>query len=341
MKWWGWGDERRRVHATRTSPGSRRSSEAPRRRRRATRRSGRSPSTTSTSPSRACPTTCAPRSRRRPATSRPSPRPRGPRARQEPARPRAPPPRRPRPRCPTSSSGPAARTTSTRSCGRRWTPTPSSSPSAAAPTSPAASRPPGGRAAARRLGRHAPAGPRCSTIDEASRPGAGAGGRVRPAPRGAAQRPGVDARPLPRQLHALDARRLDRHPLLGDAVRQVRRHRRHHARGARGDARRHARHPAGAEHVDRARACARWCSAARAASGSSPRRPCTCTACPERRKILGYLFPDWPTRAGRDARDRRERGVAVGHARVRRPRDAFSFATRRRRRCSTALKSRR
>ena len=41
------------------------------------------------------------------------------------------------------------------------------------------------------------------------------------------------------------------------------------------------------------RACARWCSAARAASGSSPRRRCTCTGCPAQRVILGYLFPDW------------------------------------------------
>ena len=52
-------------------------------------------------------------------------------------------------------------------------------------------------------------------------------------------------------------------------------------------------HPARAEHLDRARACARWCSAARAAWASSPRPPCTCTACPSAATILGYLFPTW------------------------------------------------
>ena len=43
---------------------------------------------------------------------------------------------------------------------------------------------------------------------------------------------------------------------------------------------------------------------------------------PERRVILGYLFPDWADAPRGDARHRRERGGAVGHARVGRQRDA-------------------
>ena len=42
-----------------------------------------------------------------------------------------------------------------------------------------------------------------------------------------------------------------------------------------------------------ARACARWCSAARAGSGSSARRRSRSAACPPERTILGYLFPSW------------------------------------------------
>ena len=127
----------------------------------------------------------------------------------------------------------------------------------------------------------------------------------------------LDDRALPRQLHPLDARRLDRHPLVGHAVRQVRRHRRHRPAGCAWS------RPAGmlviapgAERRRPARACARWCSAARAGSGSSPRRPCRCTGSRRSATILGYLFPNWDDGARRDARDRRERGVAVGHPRL-------------------------
>ena len=77
-------------------------------------------------------------------------------------------------------------------------------------------------------------------------------------------------------------------------------------------------HPARARARRRVRACARWCWAARAASGSSARPPCTSIACPSERVILGYLFPDWPSVPRRDARHRRQRGHAVGHPRVRR-----------------------
>ena len=171
-----------------------------------------------------------------------------------------------------------------------------------------------------RLGRSQPPGPGARDRRRLA-PGAGAGGRVRPAPRRAAQRPRVDARSLPRQLLALHPGRLDRHPLLGDAVRQVRRRGRPHARAARGDPGGHARDPARAEHLDRARACARWCSAARAASGSSPRRPCTCTACPSAARSSATSSPTWADALAAMQRARRERGVAVGHAGVRRLRD--------------------
>ena len=58
---------------------------------------------------------------------------------------------------------------------------------------------------------------------------------------------------------------------------------------------------------------------------------------PERRMILGYLFPDWRRALARDAGDRRERRGAVGHARVGRARDALLVRDRaRRRRRSTA-----
>ena len=73
-------------------------------------------------------------------------------------------------------------------------------------------------------------------IDARVRARARPGRRVRPGPRAPAQRAGLDPRPLPGQLHALDARRLDRHALVRDAVRPLRRHRRPDARGARRDA---------------------------------------------------------------------------------------------------------
>ena len=61
---------------------------------------------------------------------------------------------------------------------------------------------------------------------------------------------------------------------------------------------------------------------------------------PAERVILGYLFPDWERGARRDARHRRQRGAAVGHARVRRLRDARSRSPRARtRRRSTGVKS--
>ena len=62
-------------------------------------------------------------------------------------------------------------------------------------------------------------------IDEQFASRARAGRRLRSAPGGAAARARVHVRSLPRLVHALDARRLDRHTLLGHAVRPLRRHR--------------------------------------------------------------------------------------------------------------------
>ena len=111
-------------------------------------------------------------------------------------------------------------------------------------------RGPGGRAAPRHLARRVQAqeGPRHR---RAVRPRPRPARRLRAGPRAPAQRAGLDDRPLPRQLHPLDARRLDRHALVGDAVGPLRRHRRPHARGPRRHARRAARHAPGPEHVDR------------------------------------------------------------------------------------------
>ena len=117
-------------------------------------------------------------------------------------------------------------------------------------------------------------------IDDAARLARVQAGGLRPAPRGAAQRARLDDRPLPRQLQLLDARRLDRDPLVGHAVRQVRRHRRHDPRRPRGDSRGSPGHPRRCRTRRRVRACARWCWAARGASASSPRPPSTCIACP-------------------------------------------------------------
>ena len=79
------------------------------------------------------------------------------------------------------------------------------------------------------------------------------------------------------------------------------------------------------------RACARWCSAARAGSGSSPRRRSTCTALPARARDPRLPVPDLGGRAGGDARHRRRRGGAVGDARVRAPTRRSSRSRRARR----------
>ena len=60
-----------------------------------------------------------------------------------------------------------------------------------------------------------------------------AGRCVRSPPREAARGGWVHVRPLPRLVHALDTWRLDRHALLGDAIRPLRGHRGHGQRPAR------------------------------------------------------------------------------------------------------------
>ena len=138
---------------------------------------------------------------------------------------------------------------------------------------------------------------------------------------------GLDARALPRLLHPLDARRLDRDALVGDAVRQVRRRGRPHARRAGRDAGRAARHAARARAPRPARACARWCSAARGGSGIITEATVHVHRVPERRVILGYLFPDW-ARALAAMRRSPSAEVVPSVTRVSDPPETqFSFAT--------------
>ena len=345
-KWWGWGDEGV-AFTHEDKPGL-----APFLERhlgldvRGTTSRRRSASTTSTSPSRRCraaPARGARGRRRRALTSRPM---------------RSIASSTPAARAcatssataaatsagsPTSSSVRPTRTRSPRSCARRSTPTPSSSRSAAARTSPAASRRPRTRSAHGRLGRHGPDGP--GARDRRRRRGLARvqAGRLRPATSRssstrAAGRSATSPTASPTRRSAAGSRRArpgmqsDKYGDIADLTR---------AR-PRGHARRAARHPPGAARRRPARACARWCWAARAASGSSREATVHVHRMPEQRVILGYLFPDWPGAPRRDARDRRERGVAVGHARVRRERDAVLLRHQEgRRRRSTASSRRR
>ena len=77
------------------------------------------------------------------------------------------------------------------------------------------------------------------------------GRHPRTRPRGAAGRPRLDHGPLPGLVHPLHPRWLGGDPVVGHAVGQVRRHRRHHPRLPRRRARRRAGHPAVAEHRHR------------------------------------------------------------------------------------------
>ena len=160
----------------------------------------------------------------------------------------------------------------------------------------------------------------------AARPGAG--GRARSAPRGAAQREGLDVRPLPGQLHVLDARRLDRHPLVGDAVRQVRRHRGHHDRVACGHARGRAGDARGAVEVDRARRepddAGERGSARDHHRGDGAGAPGAGEPQDPRLPLPGLVRRDL-----RHGRDRGERGIAVGHPRRGPARDRSSRSRRR------------
>ena len=82
-----------------------------------------------------------------------------------------------------------------------------------------------------------------------------------------------------------------------------------------------ARHRARCRAPRPARACARWCSAARGGSGSSARRPSTCAALPAGAHDPRLPVPDLGRVGRRHARHRGQRGRAVGHARGRRRRD--------------------
>ncbi len=160
----------------------------------------------------------------------------------------------------------------------------------------------------------------------------GAGRRARTAPRGAARRQGLDLRPLPRQLHVLDARRVDRDALVGHAVRQVRRHRRDHHGAARGHAGGRAGHAGGAVEVDRPR---RQPDDARQRRSPGDHHRGDGAGAPGAREPQDprLPLPGLVRRDRRDGRDRRERGVAVGDAR-RRSRTRRSSRSRRRSRAT-------
>jgi len=109
-------------------------------------------------------------------------------------------------------------------------------------------------------------------IDEASGLARIEAGVLGPGHGGPAQCQGLDDGALPRLVRVVDTRRLDRDSLDGHAVRQVRRHRRHHPRPAHGDGRAGARTAAAAVILVGSVLYARWCSAPRAGSASSRRR---------------------------------------------------------------------
>ena len=146
------------------------------------------------------------------------------------------------------------------------------------------------------------------------------GRRLRTGPRAAAQRAGMDPRPLPGQLQPLDARRLDRHALVGDAVGPLRRHRGPHARGPRRHAVRAARHASRSPHLDRAQ---------RAGDGAGQRRAPGRDHRGDRARATRARAPGDPRLPVPDldrwsrghAGHRRQRGGSLGHARVRRQRD--------------------
>ena len=129
-------------------------------------------------------------------------RPRRPRARQEPARPRPPPRAATSAACPTSSSARAARRRSRRSCARPSTPTPSLIPFGGGTNISGSLEAPRRRGRARSSRSTWRGMDRVLEIDDASRLARVQAGVVRPGARGAAQRPRLDDRPLPRQLHA-------------------------------------------------------------------------------------------------------------------------------------------
>ena len=152
---------------------------------------------------------------------------------------------------------------------------------------------------------------------------------------------GWTLRPLSRQLRALDAGRLDRHALLGYAVRSLRRCRRAHARAAGGHPVGHARRATGAEHVNRPER-ARDGAGQRGSAGGDHRgddpRPPRAARAPDPRLFVPHLGG----RPGRHARHRRQRGLAVGDACVRRPRERVLVrhrATPRRRSTASSRKA--
>ncbi|CAA9483364.1 MAG: Alkyldihydroxyacetonephosphate synthase, partial [uncultured Solirubrobacteraceae bacterium] len=245
-------------------------------------------------------------------------RPRGPRPRQEPARPGPPAPRRPRARA-GRRRAPRGRGAGPGRAGgrarRRRGPHPVRRRLEHLGIPRGARR----RGAHRDLRGHEPARPGAVHRRDLA-PGARAGRRLRAAPRGAARRPRLHARPLPRLLHPLHARRLDRHALVGHAVRPLRGRGGPHPRRPRRHARRRAGHPARPERLDRAEP---------AGDGAGQRGPPRRHHGGHRPGPPGRRQPGHPRLPlpllgrgpGGHAGDRLERGGALDHARLGRPGD--------------------
>ena len=137
---------------------------------------------------------------------------------------------------------------------------------------------------------------------------------------GTAQLPGLDDRALPGLLHSLDHRRLGRDVLIGNAVRQVRRHLRHREGPpgrASGQHPRHQGQPVGLERAERARDDPLERGPPRASSPGSRR----CIVFPPSATSTPTSSRTGMPRHRRHAGDRGIRRGTVDHARLGRPGD--------------------
>ena len=163
---------------------------------------------------------------------------------------------------------------------------------------------------------------RCSRSTEVSRLARVQAGVFGPAPGGAAEGARLHVRPLPGLVHPLDARRLDRHALLGDAVRPLRRYRRPDQGPAGGHAVRDARRSRPVPATSTGPSVREMVLGSEGRLGIITEATVQVRRLPEQRHDPRLSVPDLRRRSGRDARHRRQRVLGVGHARLRRARDA-------------------